>query len=84
VEYDLENSTKDDLRLASTDRIEQSAVPQCMTWYPPITKEHFIVTANDQVRKSFVIFLVLIYSFEPYPSHDHVQLYQTPVLAGQV
>ncbi|XP_053376609.1 cilia- and flagella-associated protein 251-like [Mercenaria mercenaria] len=49
VEYDLENSTKDDLRLASTDRIEQSAVPQCMTWYPPITKEHFIVTASDQV-----------------------------------
>lgn len=50
VEYDLENSTKDDLRLASTDRIEQSAVPQCMTWYPPITKEHFIVTANDQFK----------------------------------
>lgn len=50
VEYDLENSTKDDLRLMSTDRIEQSAVPQCMTWYPPITKEHFIVTANDQFK----------------------------------
>ncbi|KAL4223798.1 Cilia- and flagella-associated protein 251 [Mactra antiquata] len=50
VEFDLENSTKDDLRLASTDRIEQSAVPQCMTWYPPITKEHFIVTANDQFK----------------------------------
>lgn len=49
VEYDLEKSTKDDLCLASTDRIEQSAVPQCMTWYPPITKEHFIVTASDQV-----------------------------------
>ena len=51
VEYDLTNSTKDDIRLTSTDRIEQSAVPQCMTWYPPITKEHFIVTANDQVGK---------------------------------
>ena len=43
------NSTKDDIQLISTDRIEQSAVPQCMAWYPPITKEHFIVTTNDQV-----------------------------------
>ena len=54
VEYDLENSGKDDIRLLSTDRIEQSAVPQCMTWYPPITKEHFIVTASDQVREDGV------------------------------
>jgi hypothetical protein len=53
VEYDLENSTKDDLRITSSDRIEQSAVPQCMTWYPPITKEHFVLTANDQVRKYY-------------------------------
>ncbi|WAR02599.1 CF251-like protein [Mya arenaria] len=50
VEYDLERSSKDDLQIASSDRIEQSAVPQCMTWYPPITKEHFIVTANDQFK----------------------------------
>lgn len=50
VEYDLTNSSKDDIRLTSTDRIEQSAVPQCMTWYPPITKEHFIVTTNDQFK----------------------------------
>lgn len=49
VEYDLEKSTKDDLQISSTDRIEQSAVPQSITWYPPITKEHFILTANDQV-----------------------------------
>ena len=53
MEYDLENSTKDDLRITSSDRIEQSAVPQCMTWYPPITKEHFVLTANDQVRKYY-------------------------------
>ncbi|KAL3856807.1 hypothetical protein ACJMK2_011524 [Sinanodonta woodiana] len=50
VEYDLENSSKDELKIASVDRIEQSAVPQCMTWYPPITKEHFIVTTNDQYK----------------------------------
>ena len=50
VEYDLENSHKDDLKVSAWDRIEQSAVPQCMTIYPPVTKESFIVTANDQVR----------------------------------
>jgi len=54
VEYDLEKSSKDDLQIASSDRIEQSAVPQSMTWYPPITKEHFIVTANDQVNLTFI------------------------------
>ena len=51
VEYDLENSGKDDLRILSMDRIEQSAVPLCMDWYPPVTKESFIVTANDQVGR---------------------------------
>ena len=51
VEYDLENSGKDDLRILSMDRIEQSAVPLCMDWYPPVTKESFIVTANDQVSR---------------------------------
>ncbi len=50
VEYDLENSSKDNLVLLSVDRIEQSAVPQAMTWYPPIVKESFIITANDQVQ----------------------------------
>ena len=59
MEYDLTNSTKDDIRLTSTDRIEQSAVPQCMTWYPPITKEHFIVTTNDQVRSLWFLLLTV-------------------------
>ena len=49
VEYDLEESGKDDLRVLSTDRIEQSSVALCMEWYPPVTKESFIFTANDQV-----------------------------------
>ncbi|XP_067673834.1 cilia- and flagella-associated protein 251-like isoform X2 [Haliotis asinina] len=50
VEYDLENSSRDNIKLSSADRIEQSAVPLCMAWYPPITKEHFILTANDQYK----------------------------------
>ena len=49
VEYDLLNSSTDDLRLISSERIEQSAVPQCFAWYPPIVKENFLVVANDQV-----------------------------------
>ncbi|XP_039260288.2 cilia- and flagella-associated protein 251-like [Styela clava] len=50
VEYDLPNSSKDDLRLLSVDRIEQSAVPSCLAWYPDVTKESFLVTANDQYK----------------------------------
>ncbi|KAK3746263.1 hypothetical protein QZH41_016512, partial [Actinostola sp. cb2023] len=50
VEYDLMNSTTDDVRLLSSERIEQSATPQCFTWYPPIVKENFLVVANDQFK----------------------------------
>ncbi|XP_067932083.1 cilia- and flagella-associated protein 251-like [Watersipora subatra] len=50
VEYDLENSCKDNLLLLGIDRIEQSAIPQCITWYPPLNKEHFLLTANDQFK----------------------------------
>ena len=49
MEYDLLNSSTDDLRLISLERIEQSAVPQCFAWYPPIVKENFLLVANDQV-----------------------------------
>ena len=57
MEYDLLNSSTDDLRLISSERIEQSAVPQCFAWYPPIVKENFLVVANDQVLvKEFMWF----------------------------
>ncbi|KAJ7309793.1 hypothetical protein JRQ81_007861 [Phrynocephalus forsythii] len=50
VEYDLQHSVKDELVITRKDRIEQSAVPMCITWYPPLTMEHFFLTANDQYK----------------------------------
>ena len=50
VEYDLENSSEDDIRIASTNKIEQSGVPLSLAWYPPVMKEDFLITANDQFK----------------------------------
>jgi len=49
VEYDLESSEPDEICVASSDRMEQTALPLSMAWYPPITKESFILTVNNQV-----------------------------------
>ena len=62
IEYDLANSSEDDLRLLASDRIEQSAVPLAMEMFPPVSKEPFIVTANDQVRMSVLYTHIYMYT----------------------
>uniref|UniRef100_A0A670YXN1 Cilia- and flagella-associated protein 251 n=1 Tax=Pseudonaja textilis TaxID=8673 RepID=A0A670YXN1_PSETE len=50
VEYNLANIVKDKLEVIRRDRIEQSAVPTYIAWYPPITTEYFFLTANNHYK----------------------------------
>ncbi|KFP12701.1 WD repeat-containing protein 66, partial [Egretta garzetta] len=47
VEYDLNSSSKDRLVVLHRDRVEQAAVPLCLAWYPQLSTESFILTANN-------------------------------------
>ncbi len=49
VEYDLAGSSQDDLIIHSIERVEQSATPTSLIWYPPLVKESFILLSNDEV-----------------------------------
>ena len=51
VEYDLETSTLlDGVKLIAATELEQLAHPTALAWYPQITKEHFIMTANNEYK----------------------------------
>ncbi|XP_068269041.1 cilia- and flagella-associated protein 251 [Nyctibius grandis] len=50
VEYDLNSSRKDHLVVLHKDRIEQIAVPLCLAWYPQLSTESFILTANNHYK----------------------------------
>uniref|UniRef100_A0A674HDY2 Cilia- and flagella-associated protein 251 n=1 Tax=Taeniopygia guttata TaxID=59729 RepID=A0A674HDY2_TAEGU len=47
VEYDLNSSIKDHLVVTHRDRLEQVAVPLCLTWYQQLSTESFFLTANN-------------------------------------
>ncbi|NXA03971.1 CF251 protein, partial [Sapayoa aenigma] len=47
VEYDLSSSIKDHLVVTHQDQVEQIAVPLCLAWYPQLSAEPFILTANS-------------------------------------
>ncbi|NXV75602.1 CF251 protein, partial [Atlantisia rogersi] len=47
VEYDLNSSSKNHLVVLHRNRIEQDAVPLCLAWYPQLSTESFILTANN-------------------------------------
>ncbi|GLG99053.1 WD repeat-containing protein [Gryllus bimaculatus] len=50
VEYDLIHSEADDLKILLIERIEQSAIPYCMTVYPKFGVENFILVANSEYK----------------------------------
>ncbi|KAJ6656688.1 hypothetical protein lerEdw1_003575 [Lerista edwardsae] len=50
VEYDLKKSGKGKLIILRRERIEQSGIPLCITWYPPLTTEYFFITANNDYK----------------------------------
>ncbi|XP_072456650.1 cilia- and flagella-associated protein 251 [Notamacropus eugenii] len=47
IEYDLLNSTKDHLEVLDIHRTDQEAIPKCMVWYPPLTRESFLLICNS-------------------------------------
>ncbi|KAL6081651.1 hypothetical protein STEG23_007866, partial [Scotinomys teguina] len=47
IEYNLIKSYKDHLEVLDIHRTDQGTYPTCMVWYPPLTKELFLLICNS-------------------------------------
>ncbi|XP_028621785.1 cilia- and flagella-associated protein 251 [Grammomys surdaster] len=47
IEYNLVKSYKDHLEVLDIHRTDQGNYPTCMIWYPPLTKELFLLICNS-------------------------------------
>ncbi|XP_013359036.1 PREDICTED: WD repeat-containing protein 66 [Chinchilla lanigera] len=47
IEYNLSRSHKDHLEVLDIHRTDQGHHPTCMVWYPPLTKELFLLVCNS-------------------------------------
>ncbi|XP_067557072.1 cilia- and flagella-associated protein 251 isoform X2 [Pseudorca crassidens] len=47
IEYNLLKSYKDHLEVLDIQRTDQGSYPTCMVWYPPLTKELFLLICNS-------------------------------------
>uniref|UniRef100_A0A8C2M3A4 Cilia- and flagella-associated protein 251 n=1 Tax=Cricetulus griseus TaxID=10029 RepID=A0A8C2M3A4_CRIGR len=47
IEYNLTKSYKDHLAVLDIHRTDQGSFPTCMIWYPPLTKELFLLICNS-------------------------------------
>ncbi|XP_076416932.1 cilia- and flagella-associated protein 251 isoform X2 [Peromyscus maniculatus bairdii] len=47
IEYNLIKSYKDHLEVLDIHRTDQGTYPTCMIWYPPLTKELFLLICNS-------------------------------------
>ncbi|XP_032166601.1 cilia- and flagella-associated protein 251 isoform X2 [Mustela erminea] len=47
IEYNLLKSCRDNLEILDIHRTDQGNYPTCMVWYPPLTKELFLLICNS-------------------------------------
>ncbi|XP_058512985.1 cilia- and flagella-associated protein 251 [Ochotona princeps] len=47
IEYNLRRSCRDHLEVVDIHRTDQGDYPTCMVWYPPLTKELFLLICNS-------------------------------------